>query len=743
MSGFKLLAIRPSGDCDPQFLKNLNKGCFYKFYQDYDFILDKKDKNVAKVIHKLSKSKNLYGENISISAVVGKNGSGKSTIIELFSLFVFCLAKHLELIDIDVFKKIHGLSFKDQNRLANELNSFNLFNCEIYFLIDNKIHGLVKNNKGFESISFKKTSSKNTKEDLFTPNPKLILSDLTSESEKNKFLSNSFFYSILANYSLYGLNTNETGIWLRSIFHKNDGYQTPIVLNPMRTEGKIDINKLTYLSKSRLLGNVFKELEEGQKEKDSLRNLINDKIVNKIVLDLDFRKFTVVDEYNLKPKQNANYIMDIGDKSIYLEFTEKNKIRNKHDYFKLLINAFFPDFDLIGASLTNGKIKRACKEYILKKAEDIVKTYPQFKEYKNKVFRSNAKEEIIKQYFKSLAGDFTHSTFKIRQAINFLFFDLYNLKNESSIIYELTAPLKESIANKINRKRESLLNRELKENKRLWEHNPNENNLEQNNKDSYRRHGLTNYLPPSFFEIDFEFKNEGYFKDLSSGEKQIIFSINSIVYHLINLDSIYTMEKKDGLAYKCFNIVFDEIELYFHPEFQRIFINELIKSINSFKGFDYKYNIIFLTHSPFILSDIPSENILMLEVENGKSTAKINNSKTFGANIHDLLMDSFFISSTTGEYAQKKIREIVDFYYKVKSDSNDKKVLLQEYMEKQDEFHYILEIIGEDVIKGILENHIQYIEDNLIGNNNKSRIERLEEEIILKRLEIKRLAQDD
>jgi hypothetical protein len=31
MSGFKLLAIRPSGDCDKQFLKNLNQGHFYKF----------------------------------------------------------------------------------------------------------------------------------------------------------------------------------------------------------------------------------------------------------------------------------------------------------------------------------------------------------------------------------------------------------------------------------------------------------------------------------------------------------------------------------------------------------------------------------------------------------------------------------------------------------------------------------------------------------------------------------------
>lgn len=741
MSGFKLLAIRPSNDCDEQFLKNLNQDDFYKFYQNYDFIIDEKESNVVEVKHKSSDPKNLYGENISISAVVGKNGSGKSTIVELFSLFVFCLAKQLDLININTFKESHKLSVKNQNRLHNELESFKLFNCEIYFFIDNKIQGLIKNKKGFESITFEKIPSNNLKEDLFIPKSKLVLSSVTTESEKNKFLTNSFFYSILANYSLYGLNTNETGIWLRSIFHKNDGYQTPIVLNPMRTQGKIDINRLTYLSKSRLLGNVFKELEEGQKEKESLRSLINNKIVEKITLELDFEKFKIVDENNLKPEQKAIDIIDIDDKSIYLEFTAKNKYIYKYDYFALLIEAFFPENDLMNVSFSNSNIKIICKEYILKKLEIIIKKYPQFKAYKNKVFRSNAQEETIKKYFKSLANDFTHSTFKIRQALNFIVCDLYYLNNEKTKTYELSTSSKGGISDIVNSKRKELLNKELIHNKKLYNNNPSESDLKQNNKDSYKRHSLTNYLPPSFLEVDFEFKKEGSFKDLSSGEKQMIYSINSIVYHLINLDSIYTMDIEDNLCYKCFNIVLDEIELYFHPEFQRIFISQLIKSINFLKGFNYKYNIIFLTHSPFILSDIPSSNILRLN--EGKPDSFKEHEKTFGANIHELLTHSFFMESTTGEYAQIKIREIVDFYYKVKSNNIEKHLLLDEYNEKQKGFHYIHNIIGEEVIKGIIENHIQFIEDNLLDNNKKRKIERLEKEIISKRNEIKRLTEND
>lgn len=694
MSGFKLLAIRPLEGCDVRFLKNLNQGEFYKFYQDYDFNIDENVKSEVQISHVSSIPKSLYGDNINISAVVGRNGSGKSTIVEIFSLFIFCLAEHLNLININIFKESHSLSAKDQNRLDSELESFKLFNCEIYFLIDNKIHGLIKNKKQFYSISFTNTPSNKPNENLFKFESKQEL----FSKEKNKFLTNSFFYSILANYSLYGLNTNETGIWLKSIFHKNDGYQTPIVLNPMRTEGIIDINRLTYLSKSRLLGNVFKELEEGQKEEESLRCLVNDKIVKKIILSLDFRKFTIVDEDTLKQEYGANDIINIDNNLIYLEFTAKNKSRNKHDYFRLLIKAFYPKNDLVDISFSNSKIKRICKEYVLRKIEDVVKKYPQFTAYRNRVFRTNAKEEIIVAYFNHLAIDFTHSTFKIRQALNFLVYDLYNLKEESYTTYELSTTSKTGIADEVNKKRKTLLNEELKQNKQLWETDPVMNDLEDSDSFSYRKHSLTNYLPPSFFEVDFEFKNEGYFKDLSSGEKQIIYSINSVIYHLINLDSIYSMVIEDGLSYKYFNIVLDEIELYFHPEFQRIFINELIKSINYLKGFNYKYNIIFLTHSPFILSDIPTANILKLDKGDIKNNSV--DEETYAANVHDLLANDFFLENGfMGEYAKQKIKDLLKYltYDESKENASDnEKPELRWNPILAEEF---IQIIGEPLLK--------------------------------------------
>ena len=89
---FKLLAIRPLDGCNPKFLKNLKENQVYQFYNDYNFvdgigysITDNLKTQNVKIINEVSKSvpKDLYGENINISAIVGKNGSGKSALVEL------------------------------------------------------------------------------------------------------------------------------------------------------------------------------------------------------------------------------------------------------------------------------------------------------------------------------------------------------------------------------------------------------------------------------------------------------------------------------------------------------------------------------------------------------------------------------------------------------------------------------------------------------------------------------------
>jgi predicted ATP-binding protein involved in virulence len=115
--------------------------------------------------------------------------------------------------------------------------------------------------------------------------------------------------------------------------------------------------------------------------------------------------------------------------------------------------------------------------------------------------------------------------------------------------------------------------------------------------------------------------------------------------------------------YTSVNIIFDEVELYYHPEWQRQFVTTILESIQLIHiPFINSLNLIFITHSPFILSDIPSNNILYLK-DNGIPESEERYEKTFGANIHEILGSSFFLNqSFIGEFALKIIQKLIAFY---------------------------------------------------------------------------------
>lgn len=145
------------------------------------------------------------------------------------------------------------------------------------------------------------------------------------------------------------------------------------------------------------------------------------------------------------------------------------------------------------------------------------------------------------------------------------------------------------------------------------------------------------------------------FSQLSSGEKQLVYTTSSILYHIRNLNSIRGNYRR--VKYNHINIILDEIELYFHPELQRQFVNNLIRSIENLQFKIESINIQMATHSPFILSDIPKNNVLFLE--SGKSIEDRMQEDTFGANIHTLLQNGFFINGVPiGDFAKQKINQM-------------------------------------------------------------------------------------
>ena len=103
----------------------------------------------------------------------------------------------------------------------------------------------------------------------------------------------------------------------------------------------------------------------------------------------------------------------------------------------------------------------------------------------------------------------------------------------------------------------------------------------------------------------------------------------------------------------------DEVEICFHPEYQRRFISEMIGYIERLGlNKNMAFKILIATHSPFILSDILKGNILYLDDgKNANITDEFKN--PFCANICDLLYQSFFLKEGfIGEYSRQKLRSI-------------------------------------------------------------------------------------
>jgi hypothetical protein len=141
------------------------------------------------------------------------------------------------------------------------------------------------------------------------------------------------------------------------------------------------------------------------------------------------------------------------------------------------------------------------------------------------------------------------------------------------------------------------------------------------------------------------------------------------------------------------------VELYFHPDYQKKFISELISSLskNKFKKIK-NINILFSTHSPFILSDIPSQNILKLI--NGDPQPFVENEQTFGANIHDLLANDFFLKKGfMGEYAKLWIEDLITYLRFNLNESKNQVNIAPKRVWDSTKAKQIISLVGEPILK--------------------------------------------
>lgn len=652
----KLLIVPEENIWDEKRFGNIIKGLSnkipYYLYKNYELTNDKyllKHKEpdppfIDNYIDPLQKKAELQ---MNVCAIVGKNGSGKSSVIEFIIRLINNLASSV-IGDTRVYNSAHPLHFIPD-----------IF-AELYYEIDGIFYKISQQGNlfriyksGEDRFIYENEHDGKKWRDYFNPNE-------LRETELSRF-----FYSVVVNYSHYSYNLydyrpewsskelmdiklalpeeekerrrNEgepeildvERCWLTGIFHKNDGYQTPIVLNPYRYDGNIDIKKEGDLENDRLLSLVLSLDNNNQ-------NILTEIIENKTILSLDIKEHQghqTVQGAEYKTKKLENFYNQITKAGINFSEVYNQIIIQWSKYYTI---DFYHNLHKDGYDNLN----ELALNYLVYKTLRITWQYNKYAFfYSELIHQKKLLPLLLNDLVKALSEDKSHITLKIRQTICYL------------ICHHFTP----SIAQKINVVGERI-NSALNEN--WWE---NGRSFSKETRKNYKQFlGLTpadggdvfipsviDMLPPPFFYVEMNLtdkkKNGGTpfpFNTLSSGEKQMMYTIGTILYHLKNVDSVRERDKTKDIYYEHINIILEEIELYYHPEMQRKLISYIIGSIRKLNLHTKSIQIMLVTHSPFVLSDIPGNNILYLHEGTPYNS---HSPESFGANIFELLKDSFYL----------------------------------------------------------------------------------------------------
>ena len=661
LNQFRLIAIRVTS-IESVGKRKLIPNKYYYFYQGYSI---KESKIIVdKTLFAPIELYNGYFNNlkkktpaISFSAIVGENGSGKSSIIE----FALRLINNFAATTIGEYKV---------NPSTTHLHFVDGVFGELFYVISNIYYRLKIEGRNVMIDEYSISDKIGDIEEHLRNSTAIFDNEESNHAEKTPFKEWKerektlkdyychFFYTFVSNFSIYAYNTLDfhdecnslkyehkirgnkknysidDRCWLNSIFHKNDGYQTPIVLTPFRREGNIDIDTENKLAKERLISLMIRS--------DSGFRVING--------HLEAQSFVLT-------KKDITY-----DASFLKENVGFKRLQTRgYERFEKLITKYWSE--VLGEDLTEFKDQRTFyAEAIGYLTYKTLKISSNYRQYNSFIKRHNGIHYKIDERFlfgliSDLSKDSSHITKKIRQILIYIIYGIYDIKEDNGGV---SLDIKS-----ITSKAAQLLMHNIVDDSNifLWD--------------------IDDFVPPPIFEskinlIDTKTKDKVVFETLSSGERQQAYSISSLLYHLVNLNSVKKDRNKKRIEYKYINIVLEEIELYFHPDLQRNFVKYLLDGIQQVDLSNIEaINICIVTHSPFILSDIPTNNILLLD-KNANSNDCSNILKTFGANIHDMLKSSFFLDEgSIGGYVQwliNRIAVVLHILNEIKKENNTTKI---------------------------------------------------------------------
>ena len=224
---------------------------------------------------------------ISIQSIIGMNGCGKSSLIDVL----------LRVINNFAFVALKGWDWENRGR---DLHFAYGLTADMYFETDGII-GCIHNGRSPKEMTITYGWNDAGRSMVYDYNQ---LSDSSLGIAKD--LLSHFFYTVSTNYSTYAFNENDykkdvvlesgrqrtkvNGKWLNGLFHKNDGYQAPIVMTPYRKNFNIDINRETKLAMQRIITltlMLYSQKEQNEHGEWEGKLLLKDLVPDELVYEFD------------------------------------------------------------------------------------------------------------------------------------------------------------------------------------------------------------------------------------------------------------------------------------------------------------------------------------------------------------------------------------------------------------------------------------------------------------------------
>ena len=659
---FSLIAVQVKQGCDRMYSKNLREERFYFFNDRYT---SERGRIVANP-KAMEMPKDFFGKNINVQAVCGVNGAGKSTLFEMVYRIInnLCCLLECDAYRGGASKKlwyIRGIQAKLYYEMEGEMFAIACYDDRMYF-------------KG-ERLG---------RIDLVVGNK--------CAGEVFETIYKHLFYTLVTNYSMQSLvpldfdkekTCDWSGMesernWLEGIYYKNDGYQVSIGFEPFKWGNHYDMERQADLVNARA----------------AILLLDNEDFISGYRLhDITFE----LDEQFYASKVDG---FDYRDHVARADFGNLNA----DDCLAIMFEKF--EIDTAPAAGKDKEIIARAMAYIFDKIWSVANNYPTFVGYKdvsevvpdNFIFANPLHKGMFESLCENVYREPSHISTKITQTINFIKdYVTHNVPEAECNLLGIFVYDKY-----FDCYRDGATCRSMEE---------------------HEQH----FIPP-YYKMTITLKNltSGAlveYSKMSSGERQFVQQMGSCIYHMRNLMSVEEYKDEDDFErpkYHHFNLILDEIEVCFHPEYQRTFLLRLIEAIEKM-GINEKnhVNIILSSHSPFLLSDLPRGRVLLMKDGDVETDEKFSN--TFGSNISTLLNEDFFLANGfIGGYAQKRLLEVVTLLESERRGDEDP--------EKREEVWKLINMVGDPLLRGTLVSmyHEHY------SLNKAERILALEDE--LKRL---------